>query len=146
MTDLRGSASSNRTARILIVDDDPDQCTLLETVLRRSGHTTVAVGDPSSAIDTLADDVFDIALVDIGLEGMSGHDLCERVRGKKPDTVVILITGNGTIQAAMTALPAGTFDLLVTPLEDRLVDLAIQRALKHRALNVEVGLIRCRSA
>jgi DNA-binding NtrC family response regulator len=77
---------------------------------------------------------------------MTGHDLCERVRGTKPDTVVILITGNGTMEAAMEALRSGSFDLLVKPLEARLVDLAIQRALQHRALHVEVGLLRCRSA
>jgi DNA-binding NtrC family response regulator len=128
--------------RVLFVDDDPDQCELIASNLTRQGFVVRTTTSVTEALSLLASEVFDVVLTDIGLDEMSGLDLCERILGIKPDTVVIVVTAQATMESAIEAMRVGAFDFLVKPVDSKLLALSVARALKHRRLTEEVKLLR----
>jgi DNA-binding NtrC family response regulator len=71
-------------------------------------------------------------LVDIRLADHDGFDLLGHIRQKRPETSVIMLTGYGTVEAAVEAIRQGAFDFLTKPLIDEELEMAIQRALSQR--------------
>jgi len=128
--------------RVLFVDDDPDQCELIVSTLTRQGFVARSASSASEALNLLQTEVFDVVLTDIGLEETSGLDLCERILGIKPDTVVIVLTGQGTMETAIEAMRVGAFDFLTKPVDAKLLGLSVGRALRHRRLTDEVKQLR----
>lgn len=103
--------------RVLVVDDNEDACSLLAELLRIHGHEVVTAADGISALATLESFAADVALLDVGLPGMDGNELAERIRaraGLQPRLVAL--TGH----AAPLIAPA--FDLhLLKPISPRRV-------------------------
>jgi DNA-binding NtrC family response regulator len=128
--------------RVLFVDDDPDQCELIAATLTRQGFVARTTTSVNEALNLLTTEVFDVVLTDIGLDEMSGLDLCERILGIKPDTVVIVVTGQATMESAIESMRVGAFDFLVKPVDPKLLALSVARALKHRRLTEEVKTLR----
>ncbi len=128
--------------RVLFVDDDPDQCELIELTLSRAGFSVRTTTSATEALALLAAESFDVVLTDLGMAEMSGLDLCERILGINPDNVVIVVTGKGSMETAVEAMRAGAFDFLVKPPDTKLLTLAVSRAAKHRHLTVEVKRLR----
>ena len=79
--------------RVLFVDDDADQCELIEATLSRQGLIVKTTTSATEALDLVQREEFDVVLTDLGLNEMSGIDLSERILGAKPDAVVIVVTG-----------------------------------------------------
>jgi DNA-binding NtrC family response regulator len=75
---------------------------------------------------------YDLALIDIRLGDGDGFDLLDYCRKKNPDTAVMMITGYGTVEAAIAAIRRGAFDFLTKPLIDEELLLAIERALNQQ--------------
>ena len=124
--------------RILVVDDDEAACELLEVGLTRLGHTVMWRSSPRDALALAAEEELDIVLTDLGMSEMNGLELCERLLGARPDVPVIVITGQGSMEAAVSAMRAGAYDFVVKPVDVTLLGLSIARALKHRALRDEL--------
>jgi DNA-binding NtrC family response regulator len=100
--------------------------------LREQGYRVDVAADRAAALAALARKAFDLALVDIRLPDGDGFDVLADCREKYPQTSVILLTGYGTVEAAVEAIRAGAFDFLTKPLIDEELELAIQRALNQR--------------
>ena len=98
--------------RVLVVEDDADQrwgvCALLEL----DGHAVDGAGDGLEGLRALQSRVYDVALVDLHLPGMSGYDLARRTRRAGNHISLIAITGKGLDSDRETALDAG-FDAYV---------------------------------
>ncbi len=71
--------------RLLVVDDEPDMCELLEVDLGRRGHSVQSTCSPLEALDLLSKRNFDVVLADLHMPGMDGIDLCRRVAADRPD-------------------------------------------------------------
>src|SRR5258708_5212723 len=84
--------------RILLVDDDQDQCELLAMVLNRTGYDVRSTTSPLEALDLIAKESFSAILTDLGMGDMNGLELCDRIIGARPDVPVIVVTGNGSME------------------------------------------------
>lgn len=119
--------------RILLVDDDEQIRRLLLDLLQDDYHCTEA-SSAEEALGFLREHEFDIVLSDINLGGMSGLDLVPLILEDNPEAVVVMISGEQTIEAAIEALRAGAFDYITKPMDLRHVEAAVKRALRHSRL------------
>ncbi len=128
--------------RILIVDDDQDQCDLLQLLVSKLGYAVVATTSPEEALDHVGRNSFDAILTDLEMSNMSGVELCARVAAARSDIPVILITGAGSMASAVAAMRAGAYDFLTKPVDVNAVGLALKRATESRRLREEVKVLR----
>ena len=118
---------------ILIIDDDAQVRGLLRELLSPNNDCT-AVGSAEDALAILRSINFNLVISDINMEGISGLDMVPRVLEQNPDTVVVMISGQQTIDFAIDAMRAGAFDYITKPLDLRHVETAVSRALAHHEL------------
>ena len=118
---------------ILIIDDDEQIRRLLKDLLSPNGDCT-AVASAEDALAILKSINFNLVISDINMGGISGLDLVPLVLEQTPDTVVVMISGQSTIDFAIEAMRAGAFDYITKPLDLRLVQTAVSRALAHHHL------------
>ena len=118
---------------ILIIDDDDQIRKLLKELLSSTADCTT-VGSAEEALAILKSINFNLVISDIYMGGISGLDLVPRVLEQTPDTVVVMISGQQTIDFAIEAMRAGAFDYITKPLDLRLVETAVRRALSHHEL------------
>lgn len=119
--------------RILIIDDEEQIRNLLKDLLSPKNEcTTVASAEDALAILKTVN--FNLVISDISMGGISGLDLVPRVLAQTPDTVVVMISGQQTIDFAIEAMRAGAFDYITKPLDLRHVETAVRRALSHHEL------------
>src|SRR5215471_10017078 len=129
-------------ARVLVIDDDPAQCELLQLELSKRGFTVVTRPGAEDALELIELDDFDIVVTDVNLLGMSGLELCKRIAHDHPDVAVVVITGFGSMETAIQAIRAGAYDFITKPFEMDTLALALERAARHRALRREVTRLR----
>ena len=122
---------------LLLVDDDRLVLESMADWLREKGYALDAVGSFAAAQAAIAKKRYDLVLLDIRLGDGDGFDLLAECRQKSPDTIVIFITGYGTVDTAVEAIRAGAFDLLTKPLIDDELEMAIERALAQRGIAEE---------
>lgn len=127
------SLTPKRTAKILIIDDEPAVLSVLENLLRRSHHCKTATS-ALEALEHLKEESYDLVLSDIVMPGMSGLELLAEITRRSRDTVVILISGNLNIQSAIEALRLGAFDYVTKPFTLADVETAVERGLRHQLL------------
>ncbi|CAN5622481.1 hypothetical protein BH10ACI3_BH10ACI3_09690 [soil metagenome] len=121
--------------RILIVDDEPAIRDLLVAILS-GGYECTTAESAEAALSYLEDETFDLVLSDINMGGMSGIELVSRVVDSSPDTVVMVISGNQTLDSPIEAIRSGAFDYIKKPFDIDQVEMAVSRAIKHGALLV----------
>lgn len=103
------------TARILVVDDEAAIRFFLEEALARDGHQVVAVESGEAALEQIATQEFDLALLDLRLKGISGIEVLAEMRRRSPDTTVIVLTAHASLETAVEALRHGAHDYLFKP-------------------------------
>src|SRR5438876_10674008 len=112
--------------RILIADDDETLRSELAGILLEDGHEVVAAADGGEALRAVEQESFDVALLDLKMPKASGLDVLHRLRVVRPETAVVMVTGQGTIDAAVEAMKAGAIDFVEKPYEVE----ALQRTLR----------------
>lgn len=127
------SLAPNRAAKILIIDDEPAVLSVLTSLLSRAHHCKTATC-AAEALEYLKVNAYDLVLSDINMPGMSGLELLAEITKLSRDTVVVLISGNLSIQAAIEALRLGAFDYVTKPFNLSDVETAVARALRHHSL------------
>ena len=133
------SAPKQKPQRILIVDDEPGIRQSLGGVLEDEGYTAQSVEDGEACLAALAEGGFELVLLDIWLPGMDGMEVLERIQEMPFDgrPLVVVISGHGSIEAAVRATKLGAFDFLEKPLSIEKVTLVVKNALDHRRLALE---------
>ncbi|MGZ8843343.1 MAG: putative bifunctional diguanylate cyclase/phosphodiesterase [Pyrinomonadaceae bacterium] len=127
------TSNSNRPT-ILIIDDVEQIRLLLRELL--SEHECVLAASAEEALAVLENRRFNLVLSDINMPGISGIDLVPRILAKSPETVVVMVSGEQTIESAIEAMRAGAFDYVTKPLDLRHVHAAVDRALaQHKLLS-----------
>jgi two-component system response regulator HydG len=122
-------------ARVLVVDDEPTLLKALEALLRKKGYEVTALESPIAATQKLAQEDFDVALLDVKMPQLSGLELLHAVKHRRPEIEVIMMTGHATVETALAAVKAGAYDYLTKPFDDvELVARAIAKAAERKAL------------
>ncbi len=126
---------NQKPSRVLVVDDEPALLRALESLLRRKGHEVVALDSPIAATQQLAQEDFDVALLDIKMPELSGLELLTAVKHRRPEVEVIIMTGNATVETALQAVKAGAYDYLTKPFDDvEAVARAVAKASERKQL------------
>jgi len=133
--------------RILLVDDEPGIRQSLGGVLEDEGYDVTSVGSAEACMDALSAGEFELVLLDIWLPGMDGMEALARVQeipsGERP--VAVMISGHGSIEAAVKATKLGAFDFLEKPLSIEKVTVVVKNALEHRRLALENSRLKADS-
>jgi diguanylate cyclase (GGDEF)-like protein len=120
-------------ARILIIDDDEQIQKLLARLLSTE-HDCTCVESAEKAISLLEETKFNLIISDIQMNGTTGLELVPIVFETNPDAVVVMISGQQTIDYAIEAMRVGAFDYITKPLNIDHVEAAVRRALAHHYL------------
>ena len=128
-----------KRGRILVVDDDPSMCSMLEADLARQGFSVLAQTSAADALDAVARRDFDVVLTDLKMPGMDGIELCQRIVASRPDVPVIVETAFGSMETAVSALRAGAYDFVAKPVDPDALAFALDRAVQHRRLQEKVA-------
>jgi DNA-binding NtrC family response regulator len=120
--------------RILFADDEAHLRDLMRMELPRLGHEVFVCADGAAALKALEGGLFDAAILDLRMPGMTGIEVLSQIRQISPDTQVILLTGHATIDTAVQALRLGAFDYLTKPCKWAELEAILNRIAERRDL------------
>ena len=123
--------------RCLIVDDEPRLRQVLVRVMRADGFLVDEASDGLDAIRRMESHPATLILTDIEMPGMDGFSLLREVRSRWPDAAVMMISGNGDVQTAVSCLSVGALDYLTKPFHLEEVRARITSVLERRRLVLE---------
>ncbi len=128
-----------RQHRILLVDDEPGIRQSLRGVLEDEGYAVESAASGEACLTALPGGGFELVLLDIWLPGMDGMEVLTRIQEIPfPDRpVVVMISGHGSIEAAVKATKLGAFDFLEKPISIDKVSVVVKNALANRELQIE---------
>ncbi|QQM32345.1 sigma-54-dependent Fis family transcriptional regulator [Martelella lutilitoris] len=132
---------------ILVVDDEADIRDIVSGILSDEGHEARVAHDSDSALAAIADRVPRLIFLDIWMQGsrLDGLALLEEIKQRYPDLPVVMISGHGNIETAVSSIKRGAFDFIEKPFKaDRLVLIA-ERALENSRLKSEVQELKRKS-
>lgn len=132
---------------ILVVDDETDIRDLVAGILSDEGHETRTAFDSDSALAAINDRVPRLVFLDIWLQGsrLDGLALLDEIKKLHPELPVVMISGHGNVETAVSAIRRGAYDFIEKPFKsDRLI-LVAERALETSNLKREVSNLRKRS-
>src|SRR5579863_285614 len=130
--------------KVLIAEDEEMLGTVLDQFLTSRGHAVTVVRDGRAALDALRRNAFDVALLDIGMPELDGLEVLRQVVDEPAPPQVIIITGNGTIETAITAIRLGAYDYLSKPYRMAEIDVLVRRAWEKKQLEEENALLQTR--
>jgi two-component system response regulator HydG len=130
------------TERLLCVDDDQDACELLAATLRQLGYQTEATTSPAEALELIVAKDYHAVISDLSMAEMDGLALCEQILAKRPGIPVIVVTGQGSMEAAIGAMRVGAYDFITKPFDPKLLGLTVARAVRTQHLQSEVVRLR----
>ncbi|MCA1826802.1 MAG: sigma-54-dependent transcriptional regulator [Myxococcales bacterium] len=131
-------------ARILIVDDEESTRELFAELLRHWGYDVDQTADGHDALKLAAETHPDVIISDLVMPKLDGLALVRALREEQPDTPVVIITGKGTIDAAVEAVREGVFDFVEKPLDPARLKVILQRALEKKETLHEMQVLRRR--
>jgi DNA-binding NtrC family response regulator len=132
----------NKTT-LLLVDDELSFLRSLRRVLWQGGYTNVLIEqNPSNVISILETQPVDVVLLDISMPEMDGMELLEKINQKFPQTPVIMVTAQDTIDTALTAIRLGAYEYLTKPPDINRLLITVRRALEKRVSGLEIDSLR----
>ncbi len=102
---------------ILIVDDDPTICKVLDKILEKEGYDTFIANNGKSAVAIAKKEPVQMVLLDIKMKGMDGIDTLHALKKFDPDITVIMLTAYGTLKTARKAMEYGAYDYVTKPFD-----------------------------
>ena len=134
-------------ADILVVDDEADIREIVAGILEDEGHSTRTAADSDSALAAISARRPSLVFLDIWLQGsrLDGLALLDEIHAQHPDLAVVIISGHGNVETAVSAIKRGAYDYIEKPFKaDRLV-LVAERALEASKLKREIADLKQRS-
>ena len=127
---------------VLLVDDEAENRRSTAQTLDLAGFAVRDLSSAERAVDLVSPGFNGVVVTDIRMPGMDGMTLMQRIRDIDPDIPVILITGHGDVQLAVTAMREGAYDFIEKPFDARDFADRTARAANHRKLVLENRLLR----
>jgi len=136
------------SADILIVDDEADIRELVAGILEDEGHRCRTAGGSDDALSAIESRRPHLVFLDIWLQGsrLDGLQVLEQVKASHPELPVVMISGHGNIETAVSAIKLGAYDFIEKPFKADRLCLVAERALEASRLKREVRELRARSA
>src|SRR3569623_2031844 len=122
---------------ILVIDDEPNILTTVRRSLELEGYAVEVAGSGAAGLAKLAENDIDLILLDVMMPGETGLETLPKLRAKKPETMVVMMSGNATIETAVQATKAGAHDFLEKPLSGDKLLITVQNALGFARLRTE---------
>jgi CheY-like chemotaxis protein len=119
----------NASRKVLVVDDDPAVRKSIDRVLTGKGYAVITAETGEEALRKLNEEKYDLVYTDIRMPGMSGLEVAEQVKARKPWTPVVIITGYGTDAAQARAKAAGVSSFVHKPLSPAMIEDSARDAL-----------------
>jgi len=119
---------------ILIVEDDPNVGESLLLLFKKKGYEMHLASNGKEALDLFRQEIVDIVITDMVMPKMDGIELLEAVKALRPETEVIVISAQGTIEKAVQAMKLGAFDFIEKPINPKVISLLVERALEKQTL------------
>ena len=128
------------SARILVVDDTPANVKLLVDVLSARGYAVVSAADGEQALAAIAAQPPDLVLLDIMMPGLSGYDVCRRIRATEATALlpVVLCTSLDPKQERINGIEAGADDFIPKPINQQELSARVKSLLRIKSLQDEV--------
>ena len=123
--------------RILIVEDEQDMLFGLRKILSKQGHNVEIAETGSTGLKKAEESFYDIVITDLKMPGVDGIELLRKVKEAYSDTMVIVITGYGTVESAVQAMKMGAYDYITKPFDAEHIKMVVRKALKQIALTNE---------
>jgi two-component system response regulator HydG len=130
------------TITLLVVDDDQNHRQTLMILLEKLGYRVSGADNGESAVALCREQPFDLILMDVRMDGMSGIEATRGILAYNPAIPIIIMTAYSAVENAVEALKAGAYDYLTKPLDFDELKLVVERALDHAALRDENRLLR----
>jgi two-component system, NtrC family, response regulator HydG len=119
---------------ILVVEDDPTVGESIRLLLRKRGYSILLASHGKEGLHVFRQKSVDLVITDLVMPRMDGIELLEAVKSLKPETEVIVISAQGTIEKAVQAMKLGAFDFIEKPINPRVISLVVERALEKQTL------------
>src|SRR5882724_5914010 len=123
--------------RLLILDEDRIILQSLSQFLVREGYEAKTTDEAADALAQLEATQFELLIADINMPGVKPADFLRDIRRRFPQTVVVIITGYGSIEGAVEATKMGAFDYLTKPIVDDEIRVVIEKAIRQQSLMFE---------
>ncbi|MCX7991197.1 MAG: sigma-54 dependent transcriptional regulator [Proteobacteria bacterium] len=120
--------------KILVVDDEKKQRDILKLILEKEGYETFCSPSAEEALKIYKENDFDAVITDLKLPKMDGIEFMEEILLISPDTSIIIITGHGTIDSAVSAIKRGAFDYITKPFEKEQLLSILKKAVERTTL------------
>jgi DNA-binding response OmpR family regulator len=130
MSPLPAAAAAAPPARVLVIEDTPDGRELIVGILRAQGYDVDAVADGEAGMDRVAAWAPDLVVLDIGLPGMDGVEVCRRLRTVS-DAYVLMLTGRSGEVDKVVGLSVGADDYVTKPFSPRELTARVQAMLRR---------------
>lgn len=133
---------------ILVVDDETDIRELVSDILDDGGYSTRTAANSDTALKAIAERVPTLLLLDIWLQGseLDGLGILELVKSKYPNLPVLMISGHGSVETAVTSIRLGAYDFIEKPFKEEKLLLTVARAIEHAKLRGENDELRTRGS
>jgi CheY-like chemotaxis protein len=118
--------------KVLVVDDDPVVGKSFDRVLSGKGYAVITASDGQDALNKLDAEDYDVVFTDIKMPGMSGLEMAERVKERRPWLPVVIVTGYGSPDNEARAEAAGVAGFLRKPLSPEMIEGSAQKALSDK--------------
>ncbi|WP_416879099.1 sigma-54-dependent transcriptional regulator [Litorimonas sp.] len=124
---------------ILIVEDESDIREMIAGILDDEGHVTRQTGTSEAALDAVKKRQPSLVVLDVWLKGsgMDGIELLDKLKASYPNLPVIIISGHGTVETAVSAIRKGAYDYIVKPFKSEKLIVTVSRALENARLRQE---------
>jgi DNA-binding NtrC family response regulator len=127
---------------LLIIDDERSIREACREVAQSLGFSALVAESAEQAYRTLELQSFDAVLLDLRLPGTGGLDVLRRIKERRPEAVVVVVTGYGTVQSAVQAMKNGAYDYVTKPFSVDELKLLLERVASHLKLKSENRMLR----
>lgn len=128
--------------QLLVVDDDPEICHILEESFPAPQYSTLSVQNSAGLKETLKKNYFDVVLLDLYLADADGLDVLKEIKKTLPGAEVIMMTGNASLETAVEAMRQGAYDYVPKPFDPKELETRLQKAYEKSLLSAENSLLK----
>lgn len=123
--------------RVLLVDDEKDFLDVMKERLETRGMEVSTSDSPDDAIEQVGKELFDAVILDLKMPGMDGLEALKRIKEKRPELQVILLTGHATVEKGVEAIKHGAMDFVEKPADLEALGDKIRKAKQQKMLIVD---------
>lgn len=128
--------------KIFLLDDEELITSMLSRVLKKEGYAVTAETDPQDVIEKIRSLSPDVVLLDVNIPEKNGLDILQEIKDKGPETEVVMLTADDTVETAVKAMKFGAADYLTKPLDIEKVRIVINNIIEKGKLKHEVEYLR----